>query len=146
MCLKKGILFFSIWHLPVLYDGALQNSTLHHSEHLLFLMVSVLLWWPLLSPLEELPRPGYLVQLVYLFTLPIAQLPVFGAITFADQPLYATYAAAPRTFGLTVLADQALGGVFMKVFGLFVFGIPFALIFFRWYRREVGVRGRPQRA
>jgi putative membrane protein len=139
------ILFFSIWHLPTIYDGALQNSSLHHSEHFLFLLVSLLLWWPLMSPLPELPRPSYLVQLVYLFTLPIAQLPVFGAITFADHSLYATYALAPRTFGLSVLADQALGGVFMKVLGLFVFGTPFALIFFRWYRREVGVLRRPQR-
>ena len=135
-------LLFSLWHLPTIYDGALRNSSLHHFEHLLFLAISLLLWWPLMSPLLELPRPSYLLQLVYLFALPIAQLPVFGAITFSDHPLYATYAAAAPVLGLTALADQILGGVFMKSIGLFVFGIPFAVIFFRWYRLENSDRMR----
>ena len=71
-------LLFSIWHLPAIYDGALRNSGLHHVEHLLFLLISLIFWWPLMSPLPELPRPVPLVQLLYLFVTPIAQLPLFG--------------------------------------------------------------------
>lgn len=129
-------LAFSLWHMPVIYDGALRNEALHHAEHVLFLGTSLLLWWPLMSRLPELPRPGYLVQLVYLFLLPVAQLPVFGAITFSDRVLYDTYAAAPWTLGLSTLEEQSLAGALMKVVGLFAFGIPFAVIFFRWYREE----------
>lgn len=130
--------FFDAWHIPAFYEGALRNTSLHHFEHFLFLLTSVMVWWPLMSPLEELPRPSYLVQLVYLFLLPVAQIPVFGAITFADGPLYPSYANAPvRAFGLTVLNDQALGGIVMKVAGLFAFGAPFIAIFFRWYRTEM---------
>lgn len=129
---------FSAWHIPAIYDGALRNTSLHHFEHGIFLVSSLLLWWPLMHPLPELPKPSPLVKLVYLFTLPIAQIPVFGAVTFADRVLYDTYANAGWNLGLSARDDQALGGALMKIAGLFTFGIPFAIIFFRWYASEGG--------
>lgn len=129
-------ILFSAWHIPIVYDGALRNTSLHHFEHGIFLVASLLLWWPLMHPLPELPRTPALVKLVYLFTLPIAQIPVFGAVTFADRILYDTYANAGWHMGLTARDDQALGGAIMKVAGLFAYGIPFAVIFFRWYMSE----------
>lgn len=129
-------ILFSAWHIPAIYDGALRNTSLHHFEHGIFLVTSLLLWWPIMNPLPELPTPGPLVKLLYLFTLPIAQIPVFGAITFSDRLLYDTYASAGWHLGLTAMDDQALGGAIMKIAGLFTFGIPFAVIFFRWYGRE----------
>jgi putative membrane protein len=131
-------IFFALWHIPVIYQAALLNPTLHHIEHLAFLLTAIMLWWPLLSPLEELPRAPYLTRLVYLFTLPIAQLPVFAGITFNPDVVYPIYAMAPRAFGLTAIADQALAGAIMKVFGLIFFSIPFTRIFFEWYQRENG--------
>lgn len=133
-------LFFALWHVPVIYQAALMNATLHHIEHLVFLLTAMMLWWPILSPLDELPRASYLTRLVYLFTLPIAQLPVFAGITFSPEVVYPMYAMAPRLFGLSALADQALAGAIMKVFGLAFFSVPFARIFFEWYQRENGRR------
>jgi len=133
-------LFFALWHVPVIYQAALMNPTLHHVEHLVFLVTAIMVWWPILSPIEELPRAPYLVRLAYLFTLPIAQLPVFAGITFSPEVVYPIYAMAPRAFGLSALADQALAGAIMKVFGLLFFGVPFTRIFFEWYRRENGRR------
>jgi len=129
-------LFFALWHVPVIYQAALMDATLHHVEHLVFLLTAVMLWWPVLSPIEELPRAPYLVRLAYLFTLPIAQLPVFAGITFHPDVVYPIYALAPRAFGLSPMADQALAGAIMKVFGLLFFGVPFTRIFFEWYTLE----------
>ncbi len=129
-------LFFSLWHLPVIYEGALQNSALHHAEHFLFLLASLLLWWPLMSPLPEFPRVQHWSALVYLFLLPIAQIPVFAAVTFSDHAIYPTYANSPHVLFGDARADQTLGGALMKVAGLAAFGVPFITIFFDWYRRE----------
>lgn len=137
-------LFFSIWHMPVIYDMALRNSTLHHLEHVLFVGVSLLLWWPLLSPLKELPRLSYGWQLLYMFLIPVAQLPAFGAITFADYVLYPTYEHAPHVFFSSALADQALGGVIMKIGSVLTFAPPFVIVFFNWFRDESGHGTRPQ--
>jgi putative membrane protein len=138
-------ILFAVWHVPPIYEGALANSTLHHVEHVVFLITALILWWPILSPLPEIPKASSLVQLVYLFTIPIAQLPVFAAIAFSPEVIYAPYAHAPRVVEwLTPLADQALAGAIMKVLGLVFFGVPFARIFFEWYARETR-RGITQR-
>jgi putative membrane protein len=130
-------ILFAVWHVPPVYEGALANSTLHHVEHVIFLITAIILWWPILSPLPEIPKASSLVQLVYLFTIPIAQLPVFAAIAFSPDVIYATYAQAPRVFAwLSPIADQALAGATMKILGLVFFGVPFARIFFEWYARE----------
>ena len=132
--------FFAVWHVPVIYQAALLDATLHHVEHLVFLLTAIMLWWPILSPIKELPKAPYLVRLAYLFTIPIAQLPVFAGITFHPDVVYPLYAMAPRAFGLSVMADQALAGAIMKVFGLVFFGLPFGRIFFEWYQLENGRR------
>ncbi len=128
--------FFAVWHVPSIYQAALANSTLHHVEHVFFLFTALLLWWPILSPLEELPKPPHLIRLTYLFTIPLAQLPVFAGITFSPDVVYPMYALVPRVWGLDPIADQALAGALMKVFGLAFFSVPFARVFFDWYRRE----------
>lgn len=129
--------FFAIWHVPVVYEGALANPTLHHVEHVVFLATALVLWWPILSPLPELPRAAPIGRMAYLFLIPIAQLPVFAMITFSPEVVYGTYAVAPRVFDwLPPLADQALAGAIMKVFGLVFFSPPFLRIFFEWYREE----------
>src|SRR4051812_18437134 len=43
------------WHLPPLYNAAMAHHGLHIVQHLVLLAASVILWWPVLSPLPELP-------------------------------------------------------------------------------------------
>lgn len=129
---------FSIWHIPVIYDAALRSSTIHHAQHVIFLALSIIMWWPLISPLKGLTRLGNLGKLVYIFLLPVAQLPVFGAVTFAVEPLYPSYQLAPVWLFQTHLQDQAAGGAMMNLTGMFAFGIPFIVIFIRWYREDYG--------
>lgn len=136
-------LVMSVYHLPRIYDIALINTSLHHAVHVIILFSSMMLWWPALSPLKELPRPPYILRLAYLFLVPVAQLPIFAGITFSPEPLYQVYANMPtRALGLSVLEDQAIAGAIMKVFGVIAFGIPFIFTFFAWYRSELAP-GRP---
>ncbi|HZJ08410.1 MAG TPA: cytochrome c oxidase assembly protein [Trueperaceae bacterium] len=131
-------LVMAIYHVPAFYDLSLSNTSLHHAIHLVVLFVSLQVWWPLIGGIPELPKPGFLPRLAYLFLLPVAQLPIFGGITFSMEPLYQAYASMPtRAFGLGVMEDQALAGIIMKVAGLFAFGITFIITFFNWYRSEV---------
>ena len=129
-------LTFSLWHLPDLYQAALQIHGIHIFEHLTLLVTAVILWWPILSPVPELPRPRYLIQIIYLFVLPIAQLIVFAPITFSTQVIYPFYAEAPRLWGLSVLADQQMGGILMKVTSTIIFLLFLTIVFFRWFNQE----------
>ena len=121
------------WHLPPAYNLAMDHHPVHIVEHLMIMAVSVLLWWPVLSPLSELPRAAYPVQLLYLFVVGLPMVVVSIFITMADQVLYPYYAAAPRVWpSLGPHADQHLGGLIMWIPGGLVFFAAISVVFFRW--------------
>lgn len=129
-------LVYSLWHLPFFYDSALYNHYVHMFQHALLVPLSFLMWWPMLSPLPELPRVHEGVQILYIFLLAVAQLAVFGIVTFADVVLYTKYANAPRVWGVSAHHDQQMAGIVMKLSGSAIFTLFLGLIFFRWARRE----------
>ena len=43
------------------------------------------------------------------------------AIALAEEPLYAYYESVPRLWGMSVMADQQLGGILMWVPGSMMF-------------------------
>lgn len=131
---------FSAWHFPAIYEAQLRSEVLHSGEHLIFIAASMIAAWQLTSPLPELPRLSNVGQILYLTALPFGQFLVTALLTFSQSPIYETYAASPKLFGLTTVGDQQLGGILMKVAGFLIYGIPLILAFFRWHREENPVR------
>lgn len=119
-----------IWHVPLLYDWAMENHAIHIGQHLLFVGTALLLWWPVVGPREsELAPPA---QLLYLFVAGIPMILIAAFVTLADEPLYHFYALAPRAFGITPLADQRVGGVIMWVPGSLIYLVAMTVVYFRW--------------
>jgi cytochrome c oxidase assembly factor CtaG len=106
-----------LWHFPAPYEATLKNEYVHIVEHLSFIALGVLNWWPLLSPLPELPRLPYAGQILYLI-LNLAPSAALGWF-FISTPtvIYPTYAAAPHVFGLYGVDDQLIGGLMMAMPG-----------------------------
>ena len=129
-------LTFSAWHLQGAYDLMMRNHNVHIATHLMFMVTAVIMWWPILSPLEEYPRLSYGGQLIYLFLLGIPMMFVAALITLADVVLYPWYAAAPRVWGLSPLDDQKLGGLIMWVPGGLFYWVAMTVVFFLWVGRE----------
>lgn len=134
----------SLWHFPVFYEAALRHHGLHIAQHLVFIATSVLMWWPVLSPVPELPRISYPAQMGYLFLLGIPMSVVGALITLSDGVLYPFYASAPRVWGLSPLVDQQIGGLLMWVPGGLVLWLAMTVVWFRWAAREE--RGDVERA
>ena len=124
---------FTLWHLPMVYGPSLVNPFIHHVQHIIFLTLALMVWWPVMSRVPELPRSGYGTQIVYLAALPLGQLFVSAILTFATQSFYAVYEAAPRIVPISVVGDQQLGGVIMKIASFLAFGIPLIVAFLRWF-------------
>ena len=120
------------WHLPPVYNTAMTYHPVHIAQHLCFMVGATLMWWPILSPLPELPRLSYPAQMLYLFLLTIPMSLVAVCIVYARAVLYPAYAAAPRIWGITPLQDQMIGALIMWIpGGLFFFAI-ISVVFFRW--------------
>jgi putative membrane protein len=135
--LSTGVI--SVWHAPFLYEWTLQDKLVHVGEHLMFLAVSLLYWWPLASPSKAFPAPGYGVRILYLFGTEVAMIPVSAYVVFSSDILYPTYEFAPRLFaGFTPADDQLAAGVLMKVAGMAVTIAVLGYCFFRWSRSPEG--------
>ena len=133
--LAAGIIFsapIAIWHVPMLYEAALRNHHLHILQHLVFLATATLMWWPVLSPVPELPRAQHLLQMVYLFLLGIPMSVTGALITLSDSVLYPFYTTAPRVGGLAPLEDQQIGGLLMWVLGGLMLWIVMSVVWFRY--------------
>jgi putative membrane protein len=140
--LSTGVI--SLWHAPFLYEWTLQDKLAHVGEHLMFLAVSVLYWWPVASPSRVFPGPSYPMRMLYLFAADIAMIPVSAYIVFSGDILYPTYEYAPRLIaGFSPADDQLVAGIIMKVSGMAVSFAALAICFFRWSRatRVSDVRG-----
>jgi cytochrome c oxidase assembly factor CtaG len=103
------------WHVPVLYDAALEHAPVHRAEHLSFVLVGALLWTLLIDPARHgrLTLSGRIGVAVVVFW--IGQLLAY-VFVFGFEPYYDVYAEQPeRLLGLSPLADQKLAGVVMMV-------------------------------
>jgi putative membrane protein len=133
----------SAWHAPFLYEWTLQDKLVHVGEHLLFLAVSVLYWWPLASPSKVFPAPSYATRMLYVFGTEVAMIPVSAYVVFSGDILYPTYEYAPRLLaGFTPADDQLLAGIIMKIVGMAVSLTALGICFFKWSKSS---QARPAR-
>ena len=120
-----------VWHVPALYDGALESPLLHVAEHLSFALAGGLYWWHVFSPIRSRHRllglgpAGYMASTKVFVGL----LGVF--LTFSPGSFYAFYERQPRFWGLSPSEDQAVGGAIMALEQMIVMGAAFAFLFVR---------------
>lgn len=127
---------FGAWHFPAPYELMMRNHDVHVVMHLMIMVTGVIMWWPVASPLPELPRIAPPLQMLYLFVLGVPMMVVAALITLNDTAMYRWYIEAPRIFGISALDDQRLGGVIMWVPGALVLWLAITAVYFRWTRRE----------
>ena len=127
---------FALWHIPQLYDASVRFHGIHVFEHISFMLSALMMWWPLMSNIKEIPRLSYPMQIIYLVSLSIAQIIVFALITFSSYPIYEWYVDAPRIWGVSPLTDQQIGGIIMKVGTALIFLAMIVAVFFKWYNVE----------
>jgi cytochrome c oxidase assembly factor CtaG len=102
-----------IWHMPRLYDAAVENEALHALQHAMFIGTSLLLWWGLLY--GRYGRAGYGAAVFYLFATAVHTGILGAMLTFARVPLYDAYAVPAAARGIDALGDQQTAGLVMWV-------------------------------
>ncbi len=130
----NSVLLFTHW--PDVVAASVGSELVHLGLHVLIVTSALVMWWPVMSPLPEmpsLPPPG---QMLYLFLQSLAPTIPASFLTFGHRPLYPVDATFPRIWGIDALTDQLIAGLIMKLLGgLLLWGV-IAVIFFRWYNQE----------
>jgi cytochrome c oxidase assembly factor CtaG len=125
---------YMLWHVPALYDAALEQHALLHLEHLTYVATGLLLWWPVLQSQPWSLSSG--AKAAYLFAAFVFASPLGLLLALLPSPLYDFYVEAPRLRGLTPLADQQIAGIAMAVSEAVVFFAMFTVYFVRFMAEE----------
>lgn len=127
---------YMLWHLPWLYDTALENPhTLLHLEHALYFLTGVAMWWSIVQDEPHRIRAGARAGLVVAAF--VLGSPIGLVLALVPNAIYDFYVDAPeRLWGLTALQDQQIAGVLMAVEQAAVFFAVFAYWFLRFLSEE----------
>ena len=119
-----------LWHIPALYDAALEHGAVHVLEHLSFAAAGLLYWWHLLSPIRSRMRLAGMGPILYMASTKL--LVGFLGILLAFSPdLLYSYDWQGTKWGLDAIDDQHVAGLVMALEQSVVMGIALAWLFFR---------------
>ncbi len=121
----------TFWHIPAMYDAALEHPVLHVLEHVTFGIAGGLYWWHLLSPIRARRRLGGMGPVVYMLGTKVLVGLLGILLTFAPEALYDFYERQPGYWGLSPGTDQAVGGLIMALEQSIVMGIALVFLFVR---------------
>jgi cytochrome c oxidase assembly factor CtaG len=122
----------AFWHIPYVYDLALEHERFHNFEHLCWMLFGTLVWTLLIDPgsHKRLTVGGRVALAAAMFAT--GQI-LTDVLVFSFTPLYPWYHGA---YGISALADQQIAGLVMMVEQLLTLGICVALLLRpRWSAR-----------
>jgi len=122
-----------IWHLPILYDAALEHEEIHVVQHLCFFGTAALFWWGIVRGRRG--RLGYGAAVVYLFVTAVHGGALGALLAVSPRVWYAPY-LVHHTGGLTPLEDQQLAGLLMWIPAGFAFAAGALFLFAAWLRQS----------
>lgn len=134
-----------VWHVPGLYDAALEHPTVHVLEHVCFVSAGALYWWHLLSPLRSRVQQGVMAPVLYMLSTKLAVGLLGIGLTFAPTSIYAFYEHRTPIWGLSVDDDQALAGAIMALEQSIIMGIALVWLFVRALERSEREEQRAER-
>jgi putative membrane protein len=108
-----GVMY--LWHVPALYDAALEHAPVHLLEHVSFFAAGLALWWPLIQPVPMRRRLTGLQPLGYIGAAKAGLAALGLYLAWSTNVLYPYYEQPPRIWGLSPIEDQNVGGVIMMV-------------------------------
>jgi len=152
---------FSVYHVPSVHDYVMTNYALHTAYYVALLVAALLMWFPIICPVESFDRLAGFKKMGYIFANSVLLMPACALIIFSGEPMYGTYTnpelwavamgfcvphgsaallemfSGPQTLAwMEPLEDQQLGGVLMKLIQEAVYGSILVYVFRQWYRRE----------
>jgi cytochrome c oxidase assembly factor CtaG len=137
VALPVWLVDYFAWHVPAVYDAALEHQTwLIHVEHACYFATGLLVWWPLVQDVPRRLASG--ARAAYAFAAFVLASPLGLLFALLPKAVYPFYVhARPRVWGLSPLADQEIAGVTMaseQAIVLFV-------VFLYWFRRFLAEEG-----
>ncbi len=102
-----------VWHLPVLYQAALNHSAIHALEHAMFLGLGINMWMCLFGPLPMPSWFGNLGKLSYIVAVRLTGAVLGNIFLWSGTVFYPFYLQSDSLNHISPLADQNIAGAIM---------------------------------
>jgi putative membrane protein len=123
-----------VWHLPELYQGALEHLGVHILQHTMFLACGINMWLCLFGPLPMPAWFGNLGKLLYIAAVRLTGAALGNIFLWSGTVFYPFYLSGDSLHHVSPLADQNLAGAVMMIEGsLLTIGL-FCWLFLRTAR------------
>jgi cytochrome c oxidase assembly factor CtaG len=121
------------WHMPALFDRALDSEALHIAQHLCFLGSALLFWWAMAN--GQRGRHGHGLAALCLFATSLVGGMLGALMSVSASPWYRGYAAMGMTpLGLDPAEDQHLAGLLMWIPGGLVHAGAALFFLYKWLK------------
>ena len=124
------------WHIPVMYQAAINHDLIHALEHLTFFWFGCLLWLALIGPL---PKPAWFTgwaRILYVIGVRFVGAVLANILIWADSVFYPVYRPTDAARGLNALSDQNLAGGLMMVFETVLTTLILAWLFYLFAKQD----------
>jgi cytochrome c oxidase assembly factor CtaG len=118
-----------LWHVPALYDAALEHASVHLLEHASFFTAGVAVWWPLIQPVPMRRRMPGLWPVAYIAAAKFGLAALGLYLTWSTNVLYPHYEDVERVWGMSAITDQNVGGALMMVEQSLTFVLALVVLF-----------------
>ncbi len=123
-------------HVPGVVELMVTSELAHFGIHAALLVTGILMWWPVMDPIPDLPALSPFMKMGYLFLQSLVPTIPASFLTLGSKPLYPIYEQLPRLWDLSAMSDQVIAGLIMKIGGgLIIWGF-IAWVFFSWWNEE----------
>jgi putative membrane protein len=124
------------WHLPVLYQGALNHEAIHAVEHLFFISAGLLMWMPLFGPLPKPAWFGLPAKIGYIVGVRLLGTVLANVFMWSQSDFYPDYDKGRAYWHMSAVADQGVAGVIMMIEGGLVTLGVLSWLFLVWAKQD----------
>jgi len=121
-----------VWHVPGLFEAALERGFLHYAQHASFFGTALLFWWVMLPRRGGEQGPGASVAHFFLTSMHTSLLGVL--LLLSPRLWYPENSGLSELWGLSPLEDQQLAGLVMWVPGGLAYGGAALLLAGLWIK------------
>jgi putative membrane protein len=104
-----------VWHLPVLYQAALNDAPVHALQHTTFVVFGFTMWLALLGPLPQPEWFGNGAKLIYIVAVRLTGALLGNIFLWSGSVFYPDYRPGQAHWDLTPLQDQGAAGTIMMI-------------------------------
>jgi putative membrane protein len=136
VALSLWIIDLYAWHLPFLYQAALNHEAVHALQHTSFVFFGITMWMALLGPL---PQPEWFrngAKLLYIIGVRLAAALLGNVFIWSGTVFYPDYRPGEASWGVSPLNDQGIAGTVMMIEGSIVTIVLFGWLFLKTARES----------